>query len=253
MKLIPFAALATLAFFTTPAHAQDEPATATLSDAPASDLEFSFNGYGWLAGLEGTSAIMGVPTNLDIEFDDVIDNLGVVWAQTFEIRKGKFSLFTDFMYLKLIPSLNGPGPFVRTDIEIEQTMFSVLGGYEILNNGQTSIELLGGARYMNYSMDIDFVGGPLPSMDGEESWWDGIAAMRIRHHLNDKFFLTGYADIGAGDSEQTWQAIGSISYQFKENIAMLVGYRYLHYDYKNGGFAYNLDTSGPLIGATIKF
>ena len=160
------------------------------------------------------------------------------------------------MYLRLIPSANTPIPDVRAEIEIEQIMFSVLGGYEIFRNDCTTIELLGGARYMNFSLDADLVGGPPdgPSgISGDNTWWDGIIGTRIRHNFTDKIYLNAYFDIGAGDSEETWQAIGTLGYKVKENISIVGGYRYLHYDYEDGGFAYDLDTSGPVIGAVFKF
>ena len=59
-------------------------------------------------------------------------------------------------------------------------------------------------------------------------------------------------DVGGGESDLTWQAMGGISYAFKwgEITAM---WRYLSYDMKPGKSLKDLSFSGPMVGATWRW
>ncbi len=259
MKSFPTILLALLLCASLPrsVSAQSDPTSATgeLVDSPTgspfSDLEYNLILYGWLAGLEGVSGVAGMPVAVDVKFGDVLDNLDMVWANTFEIRKDRVGLFTDIMYLAISPSVPGPGP-ITTHVEIEQVMLSLLGSYRILENDRTTVDLLAGGRYIWFEQSIALVPGP-PGVTGSESWWDAIAGVRVMHYFTDKLFVDLYGDVGGGSSEHTYQLLGVIGYQVKENVALSVGYRHVSYDYQEGGFTYDLDTSGPLLGMTINF
>jgi hypothetical protein len=250
-------ALALTAFLALPASAQSDPAAAATgelidssSTSAFSDFEYELILYGWLAGLDGISGVAGMPVAVDVKFSDVLDSLDMVWANTFEIRKGRVGLFTDIMYLGISPSIPGPGP-LTTHIEIDQLMFTLLGSYRGLENDRTTIDLLAGGRYIWYEQSIAIP--PAPTMSGSESWWDAIGGVRVLHHFTDKVFFDFYGDAGGGSSDHTWQLLGTFGYHLKPNVSLAAGYRYVSYNYQEGGFTYDLDTSGPLLGMMITF
>jgi opacity protein-like surface antigen len=49
------------------------------------------------------------------------------------------------------------------------------------------------------------------------------------------------------------QALAGISYRVTENSSLALGYRIISTDYSDGGFVYDVETSGPNIGLVIKF
>ena len=40
---------------------------------------------------------------------------------------------------------------------------------------------------------------------------------------------------------------------FNDTVSATAGYRHLEVDYSNGGFDFDVELSGPVIGATIRF
>jgi hypothetical protein len=57
---------------------------------------------------------------------------------------------------------------------------------------------------------------------------------------------------GAG-SQVTWQVYTGVGKEFKQRYALFLGYRRLSVDYRDGGFIYNTNTNGLLLGGSIKF
>jgi hypothetical protein len=61
-----------------------------------------------------------------------------------------------------------------------------------------------------------------------------------------------YVDVGAGESDLTWQAAAGISYGFKRGKLSAVC-RYLSYEMKSGKSLKDLSFSGPMVGATWRW
>lgn len=53
------------------------------------------------------------------------------------------------------------------------------------------------------------------------------------------------------ESDFTWQLTLTAGYALTDNTEFLVGYRHLDVDYKNGGFGYDVATSGFGLGFRI--
>nr|WP_246254054.1 hypothetical protein [Comamonas jiangduensis] len=54
-------------------------------------------------------------------------------------------------------------------------------------------------------------------------------------------------------SDATWQMLGTINYQWRENIHFSLGYRHLQVNYRNHGKQLDFSQGGPLVGATFQF
>ena len=61
-----------------------------------------------------------------------------------------------------------------------------------------------------------------------------------------------YADIGAGDSDLTWQAMAGIGYSYGWGDVLLT-YRHLSYDEGTDGLVQDLELSGPAIAVNFRF
>ena len=76
--------------------------------------------------------------------------------------------------------------------------------------------------------------------------------------LSERCSLRSEADIGGFGvgSDLTWNAQAVAGYHFTvagyEAFAA-AGYRALYWDYKNGGFAWDVTMSGPMLGAGPRF
>ena len=99
------------------------------------------------------------------------------------------------------------------------------------------------------SLDIGQFGR---SKSGDTDFFDGIVGFRGTTELNDRLYLSYYADIGTGQSDMTYQLFAGLNYRFNKWDAV-VGYRYMNWDLGNDGFVEDLTVSGPLIGARFRF
>ena len=48
--------------------------------------------------------------------------------------------------------------------------------------------------------------------------------------------------------EQIWQVQAALGYRFSESLSLTAGYRYLHYDYINDDYAWDVETRGAYLG-----
>ena len=75
-----------------------------------------------------------------------------------------------------------------------------------------------------------------------------------RYAFGDRlqWYVLLYADIGAGDSQLTWQAAAGLGYAF--GWGDVVGlWRYLRYDFKSDQAIQDLAFNGPMIGVTFRW
>ena len=149
-----------------------------VSLVPESPWSFDLVPYAWLPGIEGTTGVRGLTTNVDVGPDDVIDNLDFAASAMFAARYNRVGIITDVMYVKLSPSYETPGPlFGRTDLTLEQTMVDLKGSYRLYETERAFLDIAAGARYFNVDIDLTLQPGILPtrSTSGSEGWWDAVA------------------------------------------------------------------------------
>jgi hypothetical protein len=214
--------------------------------------------YLWGADIGGETTD-GAP--VEIDFNDIFENLELAFMGTFAAGKGKWTLFGDFIYLDIEDDDKGlikiAGIPVNTKIDVELKGFiSTMGAaYRFLEADATRLNLYAGVRYFWLEADVDVGIGPV-SGDGTESdqVWDGIVGLRGKTDLNQEWYLTYFADVGAGDSDLTWQAFAGLNYKFRKFDTVL-GYRYLEWDFDDGDMLNfdELDLSGPFAGVKFVF
>ena len=61
-----------------------------------------------------------------------------------------------------------------------------------------------------------------------------------------------YFDIGAGDSDLTWNAFAGLAREYNWGD-LLIAYRHLEYDQGSDSLMQDFSFSGPLIGARFRF
>ena len=240
------------------------PITASAAD---NDWQFKVEAYGWLTDIEGT-----LPNDDDIEItlDDILDNLDFTFMVGLMAKKDKWSIVSDVVYLKLSADDGGtkvidpkPGnPFIiptKVDIgvEMETWIVNLAGSYSVYQTDKHDVQLLAGVRYFWLDLDAGLDTSIIPAdgilVSGQDHVWDGIVGVRGVSKLSDKWILSYRFDIGAGGSDQTWNAVTQLGYQFDWG-SLAVGYRYLHYDFDSDfKLMKDLDVHGPLIGALWEF
>lgn len=229
---------------------------AAVDSSTSGDWQFAGEAYLWGASIGGRSA---AGDDIDIDFDGLIDNLDMGLMATLAARKDKWSLYTDIVYLDVEDDQKSTalliGRPIQTDIDVELKgwIVTAAGGYSVIEADRHSLELLGGARYLWLEADLEFdLGATKLKYSDSGHIWDGIVGMRGKVELADKWYLTGYLDAGAGDSDSTWQAKAALNYRFRK-VDAVVGYRYLDWDFDDNDTFDDLNLSGPYAGVKFRF
>jgi len=235
------------------------PATALAGE----DWQFAITPYVWLAGVDGdTATLPPLPeAPIDISPSDAVDDTDVSYMVIFGAKKGRHGLLMDFIYTDL-----------RSDEDLvkelglklraisKNTLFSLAYVYEFYNQGETTLEVFGGARYWDVETTLKFSGGQGllagRRLDNDENWIDPMAGLKGRTPLGDsRFYLAGWAGLGGfgANSDLFWDVSLNLGYQWTDAIGSTLGYRVLDVDYDDDGFVYDVEQYGVALGLTWRF
>lgn len=242
--------------------------------------QFSIQPYGWFPTMEAKlnlPASGGSPT-VEIKPDDYLENLNAGLILTAEARKGKWSLVADLIFMKLetsaatVKNVNFGGDIVSTelglesDVEMKSFISTFGGGYQLLDNHWLKMDMVAGLRYLWMESKMDWqmsgtVNGPHGQTFDREGRakedgdiWNGIAGLRGQLLLGQShWYIPFYMDIGAGDSDLTWQLFSGVGYSFSDRIHALFGYRHLEFEKDGNKVIQDLKLSGPALGMHIRF
>jgi hypothetical protein len=253
--------------------------------AQEGDWEFSLKPYIWFPYIDGDLKFVDTPTGSSgtpqvsagpPEFFDVF-NYGLLLGT--EIRKGKWSLFSDLIYMNLsaesskVDAINFGGTIVSagvdtgTKVDFQEFMTTTVGGYQIIDEDNHKMDLIAGFRYLWVEAELEWnlaatVTGPLGggqtfarsgSLEEEKHVWNGVGGVRGKVNLGDSnWYIPYHADIGAGDSDLTWQAFTALGYSWEKWDAAL-GYRHLVFQAGSDSLVDNISISGPILGASYNF
>jgi hypothetical protein len=237
-----------------PAEAQDE-------GVPNADgWRFGVTPYVWFASLKGDVATFPrLPSaSVDVGFDDIIENTDFALMLAAEARRDRFGIVADLSYLSLSADGDVPGPlFGGADVDVRTVFGTVAGLYRAVKTDKVSVDVGAGFRIWYVDTEISFSSGLLPgrSFEADEVWADPIIGLRFEAELGRGFSFAAAGDVGGFGlaSDLTWQLLGTLDYRFNDWFSVRAGYRHLAVDYENDGFVWDVDLSGPIVGATFRF
>lgn len=269
--------------FATAALALSILAGAPAARAQEADWKFSLTPYLWLPNVNGTLKY-GVPPGgsapgVETGPNDYLENLQALLMLAGEARSGRWSVFTDVIYLDFadqnaaVKSVNFGGQTIGTSLDAKtNTSFKGVawtlgGGYTLVSAERVTLDLVGGLRYFGIKTSANWqltgtVTGPqggsqvfpqTGSISQRADLWDAIVGVRGRAKFgNGDWFLPYYFDIGAGSSAWTSQGVAGIGYAFKWGEVVGV-FRYVAYDQEDDKLLQDFRFAGPAIGATFRF
>jgi len=256
------------------------------SVAPVDQWKFSITPYLWLPNINGTlkydippSTSSGGSPEVEAGPNDYLQNLEALILLSGEVRKDRWSAFTDIIYLSFakeksqVKEINFGGDLVSSSLNLATSswlrgMNLTLGvGYAVKTGKAAPVDVFGGLRYFDLSAGTDWqltttVSGPtntsqtFPASGGiskSTPLLDGIIGVKGRYQLGEsRWSVPYYIDIGTGSSQLTYQWMLGIDYSFKWGEVSLA-YRDLYFDQKDDKFVQDLRFSGPALGATFRF
>ena len=195
----------------------------------ANEWEFGAEAYLWAPWIDVETQ---TGANVEITLEDILNNLDMMFMGVLSVGKGKWSLVTDVIYFDIESNENQSLPLALTldDVNMEAAIVTSQVRYNFSKTDDYRIDLLAGARYLWIEAELQLkTRPPLPPGSSKASdsgsVWDGIVGVTGQMDLSDKWYLSGYADIGTGDSDYTWQASASVGYRFRR-VHGMVGYQH---------------------------
>ena len=245
-------------------------ALALLCSMPASGRAESEQGpwqwrgtaYAWLPALSGSTAL-NLGGGTEITTEQILDALDFAFMGHLEVRKGRWGGFTDYIHLDFQDDQSFE-PFanvkLETDMGLKGQSWTLAGTYTAIEKPSVELLVLGGLRYLNIDVQVDWqASGTLGFIDpsGATSagtdYWDAIIGVRGRvNAVPSKWFVPYYLDVGAGDSDFTWQAATGLGYRFDWGEVTAI-YRHFAHDFGSDAFVRDLEFSGPAIGISFLF
>ena len=254
--------------------------TGALAQQPASETEswqFGVSIYGWFPDIDGKTSFTppGGGSEFEIGIDDILDNLKFTLMGTFDVRKGRWGILTDVIYMDVGDSETGTreatigrralpvNASANVDLDLESWVWTLTGYYRALDQPGMTLDVVAGARYLDVEQKVnwDITGnvGPIPVPDrtgaakADLKNWDAIIGVRgsIAFGAKNAWFVPYYFDVGAGDSDLTWQGVAGLGYAFHWGEVAAV-WRYLDYDLSDKAIK-DMSFSGPVIGVTFRW
>ena len=242
----------------------------------AEDWKFGASLYGYFPDVGGTTSFpaTGEGSSATVDISTILDSLKMNFAATLEAHNGRWGMYTDVYYVDLGQvksqtrdfTLGGAGlpanVNANLDFDMKATMWTLGGAWRVSSNRDSVMDIVAGARMLDMAQDLkweltgDVAGIPIATRaDGrnvDATNWDGIVGLKGRASFGEgnRWFVPYYADVGAGDSNLTWQAYAGIGYSFGWGSVVAL-WRYIDYDLKSGKPVQSLTMNGPAIGAVF--
>ena len=254
--------LTAIMLIATPIQAQAE--ESILSD----NWQFDAQLYIWAVEFGGE---LNNGASFDVPFSTMVDNLKMGFYGSFEARKEKWLIFTDVVYLNVETDHAAPTPpeniFLNSSarsLSMDGGAVNLVGGYNLLVKGKSRLDLIAGVRYLDLGSEFALhVDSPIAEKTTTlfipidmGTALDAVIGVKGKYAFAnaDRWSIPYYLDIGAGDSDFTWQALTGISYQAANWVDVALTYRHMEWDLKStDGILKNVNFSGPSLGATFHF
>jgi len=222
--------------------------------------------YLWAAGMKVKTV---TDNEIDISFSDIFDNLEMAFMGNLAAQKGKWSMAGDFVYLDLekkeSTTVNPPPPpnsdvAVDAKVGLKGWVINLFGGYALVQSDRNALNLVAGARYLDLDtrlrVNSSDDGTALVDQSIPDSGWDGVIGVQGQAGFAERWYFNYLLDLGAGNSDITWQALAGLGYEFK-NLDLKFGYRHLAWKFDDSdafskAFT-DIEISGPYAGVKFKF
>jgi hypothetical protein len=234
------------------------------------EWKFRASIYMWMPEIKSTVNLAGGNTSdMDVKFHSLLDHLKMAGMGNLAAQKGRWGVFTDLIYFDVgsattttrdhtIDGVPLPEAIsLDTTLDFKATVWTLAGSYRVMAGPYSSFDVFAGAQMLrldatlNYEFSQDvgpFVG---PNREGRRgasgNTWDAIVGVKGRASFGDdrKWFVPYYADVGAGQSQFTWQASAGVGYAFSWG-EVVATWRYL--DWKEpGDHVSKLTVNGPQV------
>lgn len=223
------------------------------------EWRFRVTPYLWAAGISGEFEQSGLPAvEVNQSFGDVLEHLDAGVMGAFEAWHGRHGLFADLIHVRLSGTGEAGGLLpVPIPIEVISTSTTAMAGgqYRWIDGERGHLDLLGGLRHWSLSTRLR-VGAPISESRRERvGWTDPVVGLKGLRWLDERVYLTGWVMAGGwvGNAEPFFDVMAGVGYKLDERRALILAYRSLGADYRDGAFRFDAVQQGFGIGIDIRF
>lgn len=237
--------------------------------------------YAYLPTISGKSTftgggVGGAGGGVGIDAGTILEHLKFTFMGSLEAHNGRWGVFADVVYMDVGASKSGTRDLSVGGVELPADVsananYDLKGGmgtagvaWRAVSGPSGTLDLLAGARHLAVKQTLtwEFTGsvGPIPVAERSgrreiaPKNWDVIVGAKGRFVpiAGGGWFVPLLVDVGAGDSELTWQAVGGLGYTFPWGD-VVGAWRHLDYRFKSGKSIESLEFSGPTIAAVFRW
>lgn len=225
----------------------------------AAQAEWLVAPYIWLSDvtLDASSGLSG-----GISAKDLLDKSDAAGMIRVEAAANRWGFTLDYLWLGVSQgrTFDLPGPLGRVDLNAElDVSITELGGFFRPSGSDTGVDFLAGVRSIDTDTTLIAIPprNPPQRFDGGDTRTDVYAGARFLQRFGNNWDLNLRGDYSFGDSEGSWNLIGTVGYRFNRTFALNLGYRHFGVELKdNDGtdvVTTDIALSGPLLGFLFRF
>lgn len=223
------------------------------------EWRFRLTPYAWAAGVSGDFAQFGLPlVEVNNSFSEVLENLDVGAMAAFEAWRGRYGLLADLVYVRLSGSGTVSG-FLPVAVPVSASATSTTGmlaaQYRWLDGETGHLDVLGGLRHWSLTTRLN-AGTPVNvALSESVRWNDPVIGVKGLRWLSENTYLTGWAMLGglAGGAEPVIDLMAGVGYKINDSTALILAYRHVSVDYREGAFLYDSVQQGFGLGLDLRF
>lgn len=116
---------------------------------------------GWIAFLSGEVGLRGVNSDVYLGFDKILKQVTGIASFSADLRKGRFGVYADILYLNMEDSVYPSGLTSSTNLALSEYLVDGEVYYRVIEGPRGWLDLRAGARYTDVYSNLGLVGnGP---------------------------------------------------------------------------------------------
>ena len=105
---------------------------------------------GWLAATSGTVGLDGFNSKVYLGADTLIRHLDMIATVSAEVRKGRFGMYGDLLYVSASDGVGTDGLIEKVDVRLDEYLVNLELNYRVIEGPRGWLDVRGGVRYTEY-------------------------------------------------------------------------------------------------------
>ena len=196
--------------------------TAPPSITQSEPWQFTIAVPGWMIGLDGTIGVRGVNANIDIDLDQILNHLDMIFAARAEAQKGPFGIFGEVIYAGLSDDAQVNGLINNIHETVDITLVDGALSWRLFNQPRWSLDFAAGTHYSSVYQQLELHSDPAAIRQTGEQFVTNISddlIARLNNDISNSAFLATLTSTIEADIVSQIDKHGSLDrHQRKPNI-----------------------------------